>query len=55
MAKLRNVSADVLNVPLLGRDVDPDQVVDVPDDLLEAYAWPESVWQVVTKTKKTED
>lgn len=55
MAKLRNISADTLNVPLLGMDVEPDHIVDVPDEVFHAYAWPESVWQVVKQTKKTED
>lgn len=51
MAKLRNVSADTLNVPLLGAMVEPDHVLDVPDAVFEQYAWPESLWAVVSTTK----
>jgi hypothetical protein len=52
MAKLRNISPDTLIVPLLGRSVDPDEVVEVADALLEQYAWPDTLWAVVTPSKK---
>lgn len=35
-----------VSVPLLGRDIEPDEVVDVPDEYLEDYAWPEELWDV---------
>jgi hypothetical protein len=53
VAKLRNISPDTLQVPLLGATVEPDQVVDVPDQLFKDYAWPDSLWSVVS-AKKTE-
>lgn len=54
MAKLRNISNDVLVVPALGGvTVEPDQVVDVPDDLAEEMDWPETTWAVVAPAKKT--
>jgi len=54
MAKLRNVSGEAREVPLLGnRVVEPDEVVDVDDELLdpEQYVWPESTWQVQVERK----
>lgn len=49
MAKVRNISDDVLVVPLLGNvTAEPDEVIDVPDKMLEDYDWPETVWSVVT-------
>lgn len=58
MAKLRNVSADTLELRLNGGDwsatAEPDQVVEVPDDLYEQHAWPEDVWAVVS-TRKTKN
>ena len=53
MAKLRNVSADTLSVPLLGRSVEPDEVVEVEDRLLKDYDWPETLWSEVAAPKKT--
>lgn len=53
MAKLRNVSTDTLVVPVLGnRLVEPDEVVEVSDELLEELAWPETTWAVVAPPKK---
>lgn len=51
MAKLRNVSPDTLSVPLLSATVEPDQVLDVPDVVFAEYAWPESLWAVVSAPK----
>ena len=53
MAKLRNISDDTLFVPCLGGViVEPDCVVDVPEDLARDLDWPETVWAVVTPPKK---
>lgn len=53
MAKIRNVTSDVLAVPALsGRTVAPDEVVEVADDLFTSLDWPESTWAVVTPPKK---
>lgn len=52
MAKVRNISNEELSVPLLGRSVEPDTVVEVDDDVFNAHAWPETTWAVVTPAKK---
>jgi hypothetical protein len=43
---VRNIGPERISVPLLGRDIDPDEVVEVPDEYLEDYAWPEETWKV---------
>lgn len=40
MAKVQNVSGQKLTVPILGRDVEPDDVVEVDDDLYESFVPP---------------
>ena len=52
MAKIRNVSPDPLDVPLLGRVVDIDEVVEVPEELYDSHSWADTLWAVVS-TKKT--
>jgi len=57
VGRLKNVSGEAREVPLLGnRVVEPDEVVDVDDELLdpEQYVWPASTWQVV-EPPATED
>lgn len=51
MAKLRNISPDEHEVPVLGRSVGVDEVVHVPDDVFEAHSWPDTIWQVVSAPK----
>lgn len=47
MGRVKNVSGEAREVPLLGnRVVEPDEVVDVADELLAEFAWPESTWKV---------
>lgn len=52
MARLKNVSGEAREVPLLGnRIVEPDEIVDVDDELLAEFAWPESTWEIVAEKK----
>lgn len=52
MGRLKNVSGEAREVPLLGnRVVEPDEVVDIDDELLAEFAWPESTWQVQAEKK----
>jgi hypothetical protein len=57
MAKIRNVSGEALFVPGVGYSgavVQPDQVVEVPDDRLDSYAYQEHLWSVeADKNKKS--
>lgn len=53
MAKLRFVANEPHDVPVLGRTVDPDELVDVPDDVFASRVWPEAQWAVVGEKKPT--
>lgn len=46
MAKLRNITPHTLETRLNGRNfvTEPDAILDLPDDLYGAYAWPDSIW-----------
>jgi hypothetical protein len=53
MAKVRNVSPEALIVPeLRGRVVAPDEVVDVPDDRVDAYTYQDRTWALVEAAPK---
>ena len=54
MSKVRNISGGPLDVPLLDRVVEADEVVDVPDyqaDGESPIAWPENRWEPVPEPK----
>lgn len=53
--KLRNISADTLSLalPELTLTAEPDELIEVPDDVYDRYAWPDTVWSVVGTPKKT--
>lgn len=53
MAKLRNVSDAALDLRALGKTVDVDEVVEVPDDFFENHAWAETLWAVVQGPKSS--
>lgn len=48
MAKYRFKGSERHSVPVLGRYVDPKEVVEVPDDVAAQYGWPEEMWAEVT-------
>lgn len=47
MAKYRFKGSERHSVPVLGRYVNPKEVVEVPDDEAAQYAWPEELWTEV--------
>jgi hypothetical protein len=54
MSKVKNISGGPLDVPLLDRVVDADEVIDVPDvqaDGESPIIWPPNRWEPVTDTK----
>ena len=54
LSKVRNISGGPLDVPLLDRVVEADEVVEVPDcqaDGVSPIAWPENRWQPVAEPK----
>lgn len=55
MAKLRNVSDETLHVPLVGRDVAPDDVIEVSDAVWAQHAWAESIWAEVEVPRRMFD
>lgn len=44
MARVRNKKGIALYVPELSKTVEPDEVVEVPDDRLEAYVSQVGTW-----------
>ena len=55
MAKIRNISGEARAVPELNwRTVDPDEVVEVPNDRLEAYVSQTTTWADESDSKKKE-
>jgi len=55
MAKLRNITDETLNVPLVGRDVAPDEQIEVSDAVWAQHAWPETVWAEVAVPRSVFD
>lgn len=53
MAKLRFVANEPHDVPLLERTVEPDEMVEVDDDVFASRVWPEAQWAVVSEKKPT--
>ncbi len=52
MAKIRNISGEALAVPEINRVVDVDEVVDVPDERVEAFTQQVATWAEVSAGKK---
>ena len=51
MSKVKNISGGPLDVPLLGRSVEADEIADVPDfqgDGTSPIVWPPDKWEPVT-------
>lgn len=51
MARVRFLGPEQVNVPELGRTVEPDQIVEIPDERFEGYACQPSNWEVVEEPK----
>lgn len=57
MSKVRNISGGPLDVPILGRVVEADEVVAVPDvqaDGTSIIVWPPDKWEAVESRAVTE-
>jgi hypothetical protein len=51
MSKVKNISGGTLDVPLLGRQVEDGEIVEVPDvqaDGESPIIWPDNRWEPVT-------
>ena len=57
MAKLRNITEHALETRLAGAryTTEPDAVLEVPDDVYQAYLWPETQWAEVEVPQKPKD
>ena len=53
MAKVRFIGSEPHDVPLVGRTVEPDELVEVDDAVFSSREWPESHWAVVSEPKKS--
>ncbi|MER6821659.1 hypothetical protein ABT316_19375 [Streptomyces cellulosae] len=51
MARVRFVGPEQVTVPELGRTVEPDETVEIPDGRFEGYACQPSNWEVVEEPK----
>ncbi|MEV5444045.1 hypothetical protein AB0N23_16130 [Streptomyces sp. NPDC052644] len=52
MARVRFIGPEPVTVPELGgRSIEPDQVVEVPDDRYEGYVCQPQTWQAVEEPK----
>ncbi|TXS36926.1 hypothetical protein [Streptomyces sp. OR43] len=55
MARVRYIGAEPVTVPELGsRVIQPDEVVQVPDDRFEGYVCQPQVWEGVEEPKVSE-
>lgn len=52
VAKLRNISEHRLHIRAANVAVDPDELVEIPDDVYTDHVWPDTVWTVVSEPKK---
>lgn len=51
MARVRYIGAEPATVPELGKTVQPDELVEVPDDRYEGYVCQPSTWKSVDEPK----
>lgn len=51
MARVRYVGAGPVSVPELGRTVQPDELVEVPDDRFEGYVCQPRTWESAEEPK----
>jgi len=55
MARVRYLGPEQVTVPELGRTVEPDQIIEVPDDRFEAYVCQVTNWEAVEEPRPQHD
>ena len=55
MPKVRNVAAEPRVIPAVGVVVGVDEVFDVPQDVFDAHAWPDAIYEIVDAGDGTTD
>lgn len=53
VARYRFKGSEPHAVPVLGRTVNPREVVEIPDDVVKQYVWPEDLWSEVEAAPKS--
>ncbi|WP_137235167.1 hypothetical protein [Streptomyces sp. BPSDS2] len=53
MARVRYIGAGPVTVPELGRTVQPDEMVEVPDDRFDGYVCQPRTWEAVEDPKSS--
>lgn len=53
MARVRFIGPEPVTVPELGREVQPDEVVEVPDARFEGYVCQPGTWELVEEPGAT--
>ncbi|MFF2226287.1 hypothetical protein ACFVV7_23565 [Streptomyces globisporus] len=51
MARVRYIGAEPVTVPELGRTVQPDEIVEVPDARFEGYVCQPTAWEGIEEPK----
>lgn len=51
MARVRYLGPEPVTVPELGRTVEPDEVVEVPDERFEGYVCQPTNWEPIEEPK----
>ncbi|MEV7240457.1 hypothetical protein AB0N92_04225 [Streptomyces sp. NPDC093248] len=54
MARVRYLGPEQVTVPELGRTVEPDEIVEVPDDRYEGYVCQPANWEAVEEPRPPE-
>lgn len=52
MGQVRFVGNEAHAVPLLGREVQPDELIELPDAVIQAHEWPSAQWDVIDSGRK---
>lgn len=55
MARVRYLGPEPVTVPELGRTVEPDEVVEVPDDRFAGYVCQPASWEAVEEPRQQEE
>ncbi|MGW7239736.1 hypothetical protein [Streptomyces sp. NPDC054804] len=55
MARVRYLGHEQVTVPELGRTVEPDEIVDVPDERWDGYVCQPANWEPIEEPKPVEE
>ena len=55
MPKVRFIGSEPHDVPLLGRSVEPDELVEVDAETFKSREWPDALWAVISEKSTAKD